>query len=181
MIGWVNQELSDQADGGFYASQDADYSLDDDGDYFTWTLAELRAALSPDEGHVMELYYDVEAHGEMHHNLEKNVLWIARDARDIAKSRGLDESTVRLTIANSKRKLLETRRPRPTPFIDKTMYVSWNAMFVSTYFNAARALEGELAANSGSFALKAMDRMLRESWRDENGFAHRIGGPGLRG
>jgi len=27
----------------------------------------------------MELYYDVEAHGEMHHNPAKNVLWIASD------------------------------------------------------------------------------------------------------
>src|SRR3981189_675945 len=74
IIGWVNQELSDQANGGFYASQDADYSLDDDGDYFTWTLTELRAALSPDEARVMELYYDVEARGEMHPNPEKNEL-----------------------------------------------------------------------------------------------------------
>src|SRR5882724_4861455 len=181
IISWVNQELSDQAAGGFYASQDADVSLDDDGDYFTWTLGELRAALSLDEARVMELYYDVEAHGEMHHNPEKNVLWIARGAAEIAKSLGLDESKVRLTIASSKRKLLAARKPRPTPFIDKTMYVSWNAMFVSTYFNAARTLEGELAANSGSFALKTIDRMLREAWSEENGFAHRIGGPALRG
>jgi len=34
----------------------------------------------------MELYYDVEAHGEMHHNPAKNVLRIARDAADIAKT-----------------------------------------------------------------------------------------------
>jgi len=181
IIGWVNQELSDHAKGGFYASQDADVSLDDDGDYFTWTLAELRAALSPDEARVMELYYDVEAHGEMHHNPEKNVLWIASGPTEIAKSLGLEESTVRLTIANAKRKLLAARLPRPTPFIDNTMYVSWNAMFVSTYFNATRTLEGELAASSASFALKTIDRMLREAWSEENGFAHRIGGPALRG
>jgi len=181
IIGWVNQELSDQAGGGFYASQDADYSLDDDGDYFTWTLEELRAALSPEEARIMELYYDVEAHGEMHHNHEKNVLWISRGAAEIAKSLGLDESTVRLTIASSKRKLLAARKPRPTPFIDKTMYVSWNAMFVSTYFKTARVLESELAANSGTFALKTIDRMLREAWSEENGFAHRVGGPALRG
>ena len=77
--------MSDQENGGFYASQDADYSLDDDGDYFTWTLDELRAALPPEEARVMELYYDVEPHGEMHHNPAKNVLWIARRRREIAK------------------------------------------------------------------------------------------------
>jgi uncharacterized protein len=181
IIGWVNLELSDQANGGFYASQDADFSLDDDGDYFTWTLGELRASLSPDEARIMELYYDVEAHGEMHHNPEKNVLWMARGAAEIAKALGLDESTVRLTIANAKRKLLAARKPRPTPFIDKTMYASWNAMFVSTYLNAARILEGELAKSSGTFALKTIDRMLQEAWNEEEGFRHRIGGPALRG
>src|SRR5262249_33272388 len=35
---WVTKDLSDEENGGFYASQDADYSLDDDGDFFTWTL-----------------------------------------------------------------------------------------------------------------------------------------------
>ena len=45
IVGWVNEVLSDQQHGGFYASQDADVSLDDDGDYFTWTLEEVRAAM----------------------------------------------------------------------------------------------------------------------------------------
>ena len=45
--------------GGFYASQDADQTLDDDGDYFTWTVAELREVLSPEESRAIEIYYDV--------------------------------------------------------------------------------------------------------------------------
>ncbi len=181
IIGWVNEVLSDQENGGFYASQDADYSLDDDGDYFTWSLDELRAALLPDEARVMELYYDVEAHGEMHHNPAKNVLWIARDAADIAKQLSLDETTVRLTIARSKGKMLAARLPRPTPFIDKTMYVSWNSMFVSAYLDAARVLGGSLGANCRAFALKTLNRMLNEVWTESRGFGHRIGGPALEG
>jgi len=181
IIGWVNEVLSDHSAGGFYASQDADYSLDDDGDYFTWTLNELRAALSPDEARIMELHYDVEAQGEMHHNPEKNVLWIARDAAEIARTLGLDEAGVRLTIASAKGKMLAARKPRPTPFVDRTMYVSWNAMFVSAYLDAARVLAGEVGKSSRAFALKTLDRMLEEAWSEENGFAHRIGGPALRG
>ena len=45
IIRWMDEWLSDRAHGGFYASQDADYSMDDDGDYFTWTLEETKAAL----------------------------------------------------------------------------------------------------------------------------------------
>jgi uncharacterized protein YyaL (SSP411 family) len=181
IIGWVNELLSDQQGGGFYASQDADYSLDDDGDYFTWTLDELRIALSKEEARIMELYFDVEAHGEMHHNPAKNVLWIARDAAEIARTLGLEESSVRLTIASAKRKLLAARLRRPTPFIDKTMYVSWNAMFASAYLAAGRILAGELASGCQAFALKTLERMLQEAWSEEQGFAHRIGGPALRG
>jgi hypothetical protein len=181
MIRWVNEVLSDQERGGFYASQDADYSLDDDGDYFTWTLEELRAALLPNEARITELYYDVEAHGEMHHNPAKNVLWIARDAADIAKQVSLDEATIRLTIAKAKGKMLASRLPRPTPFVDKTMYVSWNAMFVSAYLEAARVLAGSLGASCRAFALQTLDRLLKEVWSESRGFGHRIGGPALEG
>jgi uncharacterized protein len=181
IIAWVDEVLSDRVNGGFYGSQDADYSLDDDGDYFTWTLAELRQALAPDEARVMELYYDVEAHGEMHHNPAKNVLWIARNPDEIAKSLGLEESTVRLTIANAKRRMLAARKPRPTPYVDTTMYASWNAMFVSAYFESARVLGGSIARDCRAFALKTLDRMLREIWTDSRGFGHRMGGPELEG
>jgi uncharacterized protein YyaL (SSP411 family) len=181
IIRWVNEVLYDQENGGFYASQDADYSLDDDGDYFTWTLDEARAVLTPEEARVIELYYDVEAHGEMHHNPAKNVLWIAQDPSDIAKQLGLDESTVRLTVDRAKGKMLAARLARPTPYIDKTMYVSWNAMFVSAYLDGARVLGGSLGGNCREFALKTLDRMLKEVWSETRGFGHRIGGPALDG
>jgi uncharacterized protein len=181
IITWVNEVLSDQHHGGFYASQDADYSLDDDGDYFTWTLQELRAALLPDEARVMELYYDVQVHGEMHHNPAKNVLWVAREPQGIAAQVASEESVVRLTIARAKEKMLAARLPRPTPYVDKTLYASWNAMFVSAYLESARVLQDSLGLSCRRFALKTMDRMLAEAWSEEKGFAHRIGGPPLDG
>jgi len=181
IVNWVNETLSDQSEGGFYASQDADVSLDDDGDYFTWTLDELRAALPPVQTRVMELYYDVEAHGEMHHNPAKNVLWMARDAREIAKTLSLEESSVRLAISGAKEKMFSVRKERPTPYIDRTMYISWNAMFVSAYLSAAMVFGGSLGGGCRRFALKTLDRMLRETWSESRGFSHRMGGPVLEG
>jgi len=35
--------------------------------------------------------------------------------------------------------------------------------------------------NCREFALKTMDRMLKEAWSEDKGFAHRIGGPRLEG
>jgi uncharacterized protein YyaL (SSP411 family) len=181
IIGWVNELLSDQSKGGFYGSQDADYCLSDDGDYFTWTLEEVREMLLPAEARIIELYYDVEARGEMHHNPAKNVLWVARDPAAIAKALGGDETTVRLTIARAKDKMLAGRLCRITPYIDTTMYVAWNAMFVSAYLEAARVLGRSIGENCRNFALKTMDRMLEEAWSEDKGFAHRIGGPRLDG
>src|SRR6516225_524986 len=54
-------------------------------------------------------------------------------------------------------------------------------MFVAAYLQAARALPGEIAAHSKTFALKTLDRMLKEAWSETEGFAHRIAGPALRG
>lgn len=180
IIFWMKKVLSDQENGGFYASQDADYSLDDDGDYFTWTLDEVRAVLTPEESRVIELYYDVEAHGEMHHNPAKNVLWIARGFKEIADALGKDADDIVTIKLQAESKMLKARAQRPTPFVDKTMYVSWNAMFVSAYLEAFRILSNQwLAEDCRAFALKTMNRMLAEAWSEAKGFAHRIGGPEL--
>ncbi len=178
MIAWVDEVLSDRERGGFYASQDADQTLDDDGDYFTWTLDELRAVLNADEARAMELYYDVEAHGEMHHNPAKNVLWVALSTEEVAKQLGTNETDARLIIARAKGKMLAARRLRPTTAVDTTVYVSWNAMFVSAYLDAARVLGRD---DCRDFALKTIDRLLAECWDPATGFLHRAGGPPLPG
>ncbi len=179
---WVNRILSDKENGGFYASQDADYSLDDDGDYFTWTLDEVRAVLTSEEARVIELYYDVETHGEMHHNPAKNVLWIARGFKEIGEALKVDPHRVVTIKLQAEAKMREARAKRPTPFVDKTMYVAWNAMFVSAYFETSRTLMTDwIAEDCHAFALKTLDRMLKEVWSESRGFGHRIGGPALEG
>ena len=185
IIGWVNEVLSDQQSGGFYASQDADYSLDDDGDYFTWSLEEVRAVLSAQESRFIEQVYDVESHGEMHHNPAKNVLWISGDSLETGKSLGLStDETIRLS-QGARAKLLAARLLRPTPYVDQTMYVAWNAMFVSAYLQAGRIFRNhfgsQFAEDCRGFALKTLDRMLKEVWSESRGFGHRIGGPTLEG
>ena len=179
IIRWTGEVLSEPADrGGFYSSQDADISLDDDGDYFTWTQDEVRQALPPDEALAIELYYDVEPVGEMHHNPAKNVLWIAREFAELATRMGNTESEVQAVLASAQKHLLEARAKRPTPAIDRSIYTGWNAMYVSAYLEAARVLgRGDCRA----FALKTMDRLLAEAWDPARGFAHRVGGPRLDG
>ncbi len=180
IIRWVDTVLSDREHAGFYASQDADVSLDDDGDYFTWTVEEVRGALTPELARVIELYYDVGARGEMHHNPSKNVLWVARDPQTIAEALHTSGDDVKAKIEDAKRELFAARSKRQTPYVDTTIYTSWNAMFISAYLDAARILDGEAAFSCRHFALATLDRLIAEGWDPRRGFSHRLASDSAR-
>jgi hypothetical protein len=171
IIRWMDEWLSDRAHGGFYASQDADYSMDDDGDYFTWTLEETKAALSEDEAAVAALYYDINEVGDMHHNPAKNVLHIRTSLEEIARQLNIAEGRARTVLDAAKRKMYAARSLRPTPYVDKTVYAGWNAMCVSAYLEAAKVLD---LAEARHFALRSLDRLLAEGWNAERGMKHVI-------
>jgi hypothetical protein len=160
-IRWMDEWLSDRDRGGFYASQDADYSMDDDGDYFTWTLDEAQAALTEEEASAASLYYDIGDIGEMHHNPAKNVLYLRAGVDEIARRFNVPEERVRELLASAKKKMYAARLARPTPYIDKTLYVGWNAMCVSAYLVAAKVLDLD---GTRRFALRSLDRLLAEGW-----------------
>jgi hypothetical protein len=160
IVAWLDSTMTDRERGGFYASQDADVGLDDDGDYFTWTLDEAKAVLDGAELEFAASYWDIGELGDMHHNPAKNVLHVnstlherAAQGGDLEQMRGLRDS--------ARRKLLAARSLRPTPFIDKTLYTGWNAMAVTAYLETARVLRMDSARE---FALRTLDRLLNEAW-----------------
>jgi uncharacterized protein YyaL (SSP411 family) len=170
IIRWMDELLSDRERGGFYASQDADISLDDDGDHFTWSMDEAKAVLGDDEFKVVQLYYDIYEVGEMHHDSSRNVLHVRATIDQIGVRLGMQHDRVAAVLESAKRKMLEARAKRPLPFVDKTVYVGWNALCISAYLQAATVLGMDAARE---FALKSLDRVLAEGWRD-NSLAHVI-------
>ncbi len=165
IIRWMDEWLSDRAHGGFYASQDADYSMDDDGDYFTWTLAEANAALTEDEAAVATLYYDIQEAGDMHHNPAKNVLHIAMPIEEVARRANISVEQAGRLLAEARQKMYAARLLRPTPYVDKTIYAGWNAMCISAYLEAAKVLD---LSEARHFALRSLDRLLSEGWKVES-------------
>jgi len=165
---------------GFYASQDADITLDDDGDYFTWTLDELKAALDGPEASVAALYYHVEAQGEMHHNPAKNVLFIDQPLSAIAARLNLDEAKVAELLASAQRKMAEARARRQTPFIDKSIYTSWNGMLISSLLEAYRVLG---LSGERDRALATLDFLMAKGYNREKGMYHTLveGSPRIEG
>ena len=153
--GWMRW-LSDRERGGFYGSQDADITLDDDGDYFTWTRDEAAAVLSADELEVAGAYYDIGELGDMHHNPAKNVLHGNLTMDEVAAQTGRRRRMCGGCFRR-RRKLLAARVERRTPFIDETLYTGWNAMGVTAYLEAARVLREE---EPRRFALITLDRIM---------------------
>jgi uncharacterized protein YyaL (SSP411 family) len=170
ILRWMDEWLSDRERGGFYASQDADDSLDDDGDYFTWTRDEVQAALSPEEFRVAEAYFNVRPVGDMHHNPAKNVLHTPKPLAEVAKALGVNEMQARELLRAAKEKMYAARLKRRTPYVDKTVYTGWNGMCISAYIAAGRALG---LREPVEFALKSLDRLLGTAWSDA-GLAHVI-------
>jgi uncharacterized protein YyaL (SSP411 family) len=173
---WLLATMSDSAQGGFFASQDADINLDDDGDYFTWTLAEARMALlaakfSPDDVGLALRYWEIGELGDMHHDPARNVLHITQTIDELAAETGRNVVELRTLLDSARRTLLAARLRRPTPFIDHTLYTGWNAMAVSACLEAARILK---INSAGNFALLTLDRLLRSAWDGEQSLSHVI-------
>jgi uncharacterized protein len=171
IIDFTNRVLSDRQLGGFYASQDADIGMEDDGDYWTWTIGEARDELTPDEFAVMQLRFDIYEEGEMHLDPMRNVLFIAHDIPEIAALTTRSEPEVRSLVESGIAKLLNARSRRATPFVDTSIYAAWNGMMIRAYFDAARFLD---LPDAREFALKSLDRILNDGTTPSGMVSHRV-------
>jgi len=145
---------------GFYASQDADIDLDDDGDYFTWTPQEIKAVLSAKDAKAVISHYGMTAKGDMHGRPGRNVLQIVKPTDSLEKA---------------KAELLAHRQTRPTPFIDTTVYLNWNGMILSAAMEAADLLDH---ADMRRFAQTILDTLLKTHVK-KNRLLHTPGVDGL--
>jgi hypothetical protein len=183
-VAWMDSWLTDRQRGGFYGSQDADMTLDDDGDYFTWTRAEAAEVLSTEELDVAGSYYDIGELGDMHHNPAKNVLHVKRPIEALAKDLKREPAELTGLLDSARAKLAVARAARPTPYVDRTVYTGWNAMAISAYLEASSVLQ---VVGTREFATRTLDRILTEAWSEEDGLAHVVayaageGGPRVPG
>jgi hypothetical protein len=170
IVDWVFEVLADRESGAFATSQDADVAFGDDGDYWTWTLDEMREALNDEAAFkVMRRVFDVEERGEMHHNPAKNVLWWKQDPA------GDDEWPV---LRSSVKQLKAARDRRKAPFVDRAAYVNWNAMMAGAFLQAGAVLD---RPECNDLALKVLERIWQGAWGVGHGMGHVLGRDEPRG
>jgi len=153
---WIGRDLTDPG-GAFYASQDADVGLDDDGDYFTWTIDEVRDALGDDADVAISLF-DVDANGDMHARPGRNVL-------HTPKTIELEAARIDAILD----RLLALRNQRTEPGIDKTVFADLNGMLIDAHLTAWQRL-GDPAAKDA--ALAALDAVIGDLLTDSGALAH---------
>jgi uncharacterized protein YyaL (SSP411 family) len=139
------------AEGGFYATQDAD-SEGHEGKFYVWTPAELRAALGEDDGGEIARLLNATERG----NFEgSNVLAIA-NAADAETWRDERHAALR-------QRLYAARSERVWPGRDDKIVTAWNGMALRAFATAAWVFDDRRYAD----AARANARfVLRALWRD---------------
>ncbi len=146
--------------GGFYASQDADIGVLDEGGYYTFSSEELATILSTDELQSIRMHFGISTIGQVHHDPSKNVLFIDREPGKIAESMRRSVPEIEALIQSAKKTMLRYREEkREMPYIDKTIYTNWNGLMIE-----ALCIAGNLFSNSEyvDLAEKAARRILTE-------------------
>lgn len=154
---YIRREMT-AAEGGFYATQDAD-SEGEEGKYFLWSMAEIREALNQDEARLFIDYYGVTEEG----NFEgKNIL-----NRLHSENLNLDDSGL-AKLKRAREKLLKIREARVKPFRDEKVITSWNGLIIG-----GLALCYQVFQNDADYqaARRGADFILKTSRLGDGGLA----------
>ncbi len=169
--------LADREHGGFYASQDADVDMHDDGSYWTWSMAEVIDVLTPDEAEVAIRYFGLAPQGQQP-GTDRNVLHIAATPAEIARDLDTTEESVVERLRSAERKLRAVRERRKAPSVDRNKYAAWNALLISACLEAGTLLGQQEAID---FALRTVETLLRDDYEADHGIYHALyAGKGAR-
>jgi uncharacterized protein len=167
-LDFVLREMT-HPDGGFFSSLDAD-SEGEEGKFYAWTQEEIQATLGSDY-EFFKAAYGITPQG----NWEgKTVLQRVLDDASLAARFQLDPETVPQKLAGLHHQLLEVRNKRIRPGTDDKVLVMWNALMLSAFAEAGRALGRQdyldAAARNARFLLEHLyvEHRLYRSWRAEH-------------
>ncbi|HVO51678.1 MAG TPA: thioredoxin domain-containing protein [Thermoanaerobaculia bacterium] len=156
-------------EGGFYAATDAD-SEGEEGKYFCWDPAQIRECLGESDGRFFCEWYGVREGGNFAeeatgHGTGASVLFLSKK---ISSTPGAEERLRPLRL-----RLLDARAKRIPPALDDKRVAGWNALAVSGFAVAARALGEprylEAARVGARFLLNVArlpDGVLARTWKD---------------
>ncbi|MCU7872759.1 MAG: thioredoxin domain-containing protein [Candidatus Thiodiazotropha sp. (ex Lucinoma borealis)] len=123
-------------EGGFYSATDAD-SEGEEGLFFTWTQAEITAALKKEDAKLANSLYGVSSNG----NFEgRNILHLEQGLEASAKQHKIAVASLRDQVDHINSSLLQVRNRRIPPLRDDKIVTAWNGMMITAFAQAADIL-----------------------------------------
>lgn len=165
-LNYIEKEMTD-ASGAFYSALDADSENSngskEEGAYYIWTKEELEAILK-DDFLLFSAYYNINKYGKWEG--QNYVLIRTKKPETIADELGIPLVELKERIHDCHEKLRVERAKRIKPGLDDKSLTSWNAMMISGYIDAYKALGIEdylkVAKKNADFIIK---HQIQESGR----------------
>lgn len=158
-IKFIERELSN-GDGGYYSSINAD-SNGDEGQYYVWTVEEVKTILDADEAKIIQDFYNIESYGNWEDG--KSVLYKNYFIEEYAKENNRDYSELKTLLEGAQEKMFRYREKRHKPTVDSKIIASWNALMVQAYIDAFAALGDDDYLQKAKKAAKFLTENLLDS------------------
>jgi uncharacterized protein YyaL (SSP411 family) len=172
ILRYVERDMT-SPEGAFYSATDADSANPagerEEGWFFTWTPAEIDAALDPKRARLVKAYYQVTKDGNFE---DRSILNVTRSLEDVAGELNIEGPEARNLLEQARETLYEQRKKRPPPLRDEKILTSWNGLMISAHAFAALVLDepdyARRAERAASFILETMrrDGRLLRSYKD---------------
>jgi uncharacterized protein YyaL (SSP411 family) len=168
VIAYVLRDMTDPS-GGFYSTEDAD-SEGEEGKFYVWTPAELRALLGDDDARLFGGFYDVKDMGNF--EARASILHMDYTPTEIAPKLGVSEAELLAALERGRPILFEARAQRVRPARDEKVLAAWNGMMLRALAEAGvvlgRADFIDAAVKNAEFLLSTMRRVdgsLYRTWK----------------
>ncbi len=151
--------------GCYYAALDAD-SEGEEGLYYTWTPTEIQELLGDDSA-VFERAFSMSAEECLEDG--RYVLFRTTSIEQLASEFKSNVEDLERLLHASKKKLLLSRMERIPPGVDTKLLCSWNALCVSAFADAAKALDDVHYAQR---AEDLLNEIVRLAYPNHNALLH---------
>lgn len=165
ILAFVQRDLT-APNGAFYSaldaqSRNAEGKLEE-GYYYTWTVAELEAALSPEDARFAATVFGFLPEFEV---MDRRPLALAAPAGDLAQTVGLSNEAFAARLETVSRALHEARGNRAPPHRDEKLLTGWNGLMITAFAEASVVLDDTRYADVATRAAQ----FFWNDMRGENG------------
>jgi len=166
---YVLRDMTD-AQGGFYAAEDAD-SQGAEGTFYGWMPDEIEQVVGAGSAKIFNARYGVTEAGNFEHG--KSILNVTKSVGELAKQFKTGPDKIEAILSQARAALLAHRVKRPRPHRDDKVIAGWNGLMISSMAYGGAVLDEakytEAAARAAEFVLSALrrDGRLRRYYRND--------------